>query len=187
MLCDGALLTGGASRRMGSPKAALPWSGGSLAQRAADALAATCSVAIEVGPGFTTLERVDEPTPSEGPLGALVAAIVRLEMCRPLILLACDLPLVDAASLAALCASPDPRSVVPVDVDGVAQTVCARYSTSTQALAVDAFERGERSLKVLLEGADVVVVPGVVRPELLVDIDTPAEAAALGITPDGRN
>ena len=56
----GVLLTGGASRRMGTDKARLVVDGETLAARSARVLAAVCEPVIEVGPGVSGLPAVEE-------------------------------------------------------------------------------------------------------------------------------
>ena len=51
----GLLLTGGASRRMGSDKALLEVEGRRMVDRAAAALAAVAAPVVEVGPGWSSL------------------------------------------------------------------------------------------------------------------------------------
>ena len=46
----GLLLTGGASRRLGTDKATIVWQGETLAVRAAVVLAQVCAPVLEVGP-----------------------------------------------------------------------------------------------------------------------------------------
>src|SRR5712692_6470867 len=67
------LLTGGSSRRMGQPKAAIVVDGTSLADRTAALLALVSDPVIEVGPGYTNLVRVQESPAGGGPLAAVAA------------------------------------------------------------------------------------------------------------------
>ncbi|HEY2429272.1 MAG TPA: NTP transferase domain-containing protein [Acidimicrobiales bacterium] len=115
MRCAGLLLTGGTSSRLGRDKASVPWDGRTLAQRAAAALAAVTSPTLEAGPGGSGLPAVDDPR--LGPLAALAAALPHLPPDRHLILLACDLPLVEAPLLRWLADHPALGSVVPLAPD----------------------------------------------------------------------
>ena len=54
----GILLTGGASRRMGTDKATIVVGGETLARRTARLLSAVCDPAVEVGPGASDLPAV---------------------------------------------------------------------------------------------------------------------------------
>jgi molybdopterin-guanine dinucleotide biosynthesis protein A len=121
----GILLTGGASRRLGTDKATLVVDGVTLAVRAAASLTERGVVAVEVGPGYTSLPAVREEPPGSGPLAAFVTgarAVADMlgEQPGALVLLACDL--VDpGAVLDALLAAPPADLVVPLDVDGAPQ------------------------------------------------------------------
>ena len=71
----GVLLTGGASRRMGTDKARLVVNGETLAARSARVLTAVCDPVVEVGPGVSGLPAVLEEPPGAGPLVALLAGV----------------------------------------------------------------------------------------------------------------
>jgi molybdopterin-guanine dinucleotide biosynthesis protein A len=114
----GLLLTGGASSRMGVPKATLVVGGESIADRAAARLLQVCDPVVEVGPGYSSLRRVDEDQPGRGPLAALVAGADAVGTGGPLLLLACDLPFVTEALLGRLVGWEGTDTVVPVDSAG---------------------------------------------------------------------
>jgi len=176
----GLLLTGGASARMGTPKALLQRDGETLADRSARLLRRVCDPVVEIGPGYTTLVRVDEDPPGRGPLAALVAGAAAVPGSGPVLLLACDLPFVTEALLTRLATWPGTDTVVPTDREGIVQPVCARYSRAALERAVELVEAGDRSLRLLLEGPAVTRLDDVDEREL-VDVDTPAEAAEWGI------
>jgi molybdenum cofactor guanylyltransferase len=176
----GLLLTGGASARMGAPKATLQREGETLADRSARLLRAVCDPVVEIGPGYTTLTRVVEHPPGRGPLAALVAGADAVPGPGPVLLLACDLPFVSEELLERLAAWPGSDTVVPVDRAGIVQPICARYSPAALALARELLATGERSLRSLLRGAGVTRLEDVDEREL-VDVDTPAEALEWGI------
>ena len=180
MSVPGLLLTGGASSRMGVPKATLERDGETLANRAARLLQVVCDPVVEIGPGYTALTRVPEDPPGRGPLAALVAGADALGCAGPVVLLACDLPFVTEALLARLAGWPGSDSVVPVDRDGVLQPVCARYSPDALDHARELLGAGERSFRALLRGPGVTRLDDVDEREL-VDVDTPAEALEWGI------
>jgi molybdopterin-guanine dinucleotide biosynthesis protein A len=125
----GLLLTGGASRRLGVPKTDLLLDGERLVDRAARLLVTVCDPVIEVGPGLSGLRAVREDPPGEGPLAAFAAGAAALaaDGHRGTVLaLAVDLPFVETPLLAWLAARPGHGTVVP-RVDGIPQTLCARY------------------------------------------------------------
>ena len=191
MIVGAALLTGGTSRRLGTDKAALVIDGTTLARRAAATLDALGVVAIEVGPGHTELPAVREDPPGGGPLLALVVGHRALHdvLGAPpdaVLLVACDHPHVRPA-LAALLAAPPADLVVPVDVDGRRQYVCARYGADLLERAGDMVATGTRSLRALA----ATVSPGRlielddVPADALADIDTLADARRWGAEAPG--
>ena len=104
-----AILAGGAGSRMGAPKAALELAGRpmiSYAIEAAESAGLLPLVVTKAGIPVPSLgcTRLEEPTEPRHPLTGLVAA---LEHCGgPVVVLACDAPLVSPALLARLAAIP---------------------------------------------------------------------------------
>ena len=126
----GMLLTGGASRRMGSDKAMLEVGGVANAVRLAGLLREVSGPVLEVGPGRSGLRALSEQPPGQGALAAVAAggsALRELGCARPALVLACDLPFVGGAVLRFLVGWPGTGSVVPV-VGGRPQPLCARWS-----------------------------------------------------------
>jgi molybdopterin-guanine dinucleotide biosynthesis protein A len=189
MPAAGLLLTGGASRRMGQDKAALPApdTGESLAGRTARLLAASTSLAVEVGPGWSDLPAIVEVQRGGGPLVAVAAG--RRELCArgwdgPAVVVATDLPHLTLELLSWLVEHPSRRSVVPVAL-GVPQPLCARYSPADLDRAGVLVAMGRRSMRDLLDGTDALLVgpeewsPAAGDPDALADVDTPADLARL--------
>src|SRR5437763_249666 len=134
----GLLLTGGASRRMGTDKALLEVGGQRLVDRAAGALAAVAEPAVEVGPGWSALPAVREDPPGSGPLAAVAAGAAALRAGGhdgPVIVLAVDMPFVTVDLLRLLATRPGPATAVP-RAGGHPQVLCARYGPEALA-AVD--------------------------------------------------
>ena len=183
-MVPGLLLTGGASSRMGVPKATLLVDGEPIAARLARLLARVCTPALEVGPGYSELRRVEDEHPGMGPLAALVAGADAAGGSGPVLLVACDLPFVGEGLLSRLVTWPGTGTVVPVDRDGMLQPVCARYSHDAIRRARERLADGERSLRAVLGGVDVTRVEDVDDREL-VDVDTPEDARRWGIGPPG--
>lgn len=183
-MIPGLLLTGGASTRMGRAKAELAWDGERLADRVARVVGAVCAPVLEVGPGHSALPAVLEDPPGSGPLVALVAGVHALATSGaepPVLVVAVDMPFVSEPLLTLLRDHPGDRSVVPV-ASGRAQPLCARYSADACRLAVALTEAGERSMRALLDAADVELVPEsrwqeVAGADALVDVDTPDDVA----------
>lgn len=191
----GLLLTGGRSLRMGRDKRQLVLGGQTMAARLGGLLAAVAAPALEVGPGGSGLAAVRETPPFAGPLAAVVAgwrALVAAGHTGPVLVVACDLPLVDAGALRLLAEWPATGSVVPV-ADGHRQLLSARWSAADLAAAEAAFVAGARALREVSLGDDLVELgpgegAGQVAPGWTADWDTPQDVARLRalVAPDGE-
>ena len=128
----GVVLAGGAGRRMGGAKPATLLAGRPLIAYPLAALRAVCApVAVvakrdsplpQVGYGVELWREPDEP---RHPLAGIAEALRRAEG-RPVVVLACDLPLVTADVVRALAAAPGELADVGRAGDEV-QPLCARY------------------------------------------------------------
>lgn len=182
---------------MGTDKAMLKVEGAELAPRAGAVLAAVTAPALEAGPGRSGLPVVPEPFPGQGPMVALAAAWTELSArghLGPVVVLACDLPLVDEPLLRLLASWPTSDSVVPV-VDGHPQPLCARLSPAALDLAAvlasapaagPRSHRSHRSLRSLLAATPVTWLgPAewgpVASPRSFADVDRPTDLDALGL------
>jgi molybdenum cofactor guanylyltransferase len=181
----GVLLTGGASRRMGVDKARLVVNGETLAARAARVLTSVCDPVVEVGTGVSGLPAVREDPPGTGPLAALLAGVGALGDPRAVVLLACDLPFVDAPLLQLLVDRPGSATVIPV-VDGRSQYACARYGPAAFDAARAALRNGDGSLRAVA-GSDCEFLSesewGAVATALtFADVDTSEDLQRLGLS-----
>lgn len=186
----GLLLTGGASRRMGSDKALLEVGGRRLVDRAVAVLSAVADPVVEVGPGWSGLPAVREDPPGTGPLAALGAGAAALRTAGhegPVLVLAVDMPHVTAGLLRFLAGRPGPGTVVP-RAGGHPQPMCARYGPAVLAAVGERLATGGRSLRDLLEsmaqaGHVAWVEPeewaAVAGPEAFADVDTPEDLRRL--------
>ncbi|MDQ3304873.1 MAG: molybdenum cofactor guanylyltransferase [Actinomycetota bacterium] len=180
----GAVLTGGASRRMGRDKALVDVDGRALAAIVADALhgAGADGPVLAIGgdrPALARLglETVADDHPGEGPLAGIITALAcaRHEV---VVILACDLPGVDAGTVRlvvrALVGDGDAGVAAAVDEGGRLRPLHAAWRRSVLPQLQTAVDRGERAVHRVL--ADLVVVPvDGVGPWALVDVDTPAD------------
>ena len=188
MGCAGLLLTGGSSRRLGTDKATLLVRGERLVDRSSRLLGQVCDPVIEVGAGYGEGPSVCESPPGAGPLAALGAgasALAAEGYEGAVLALAVDLPGVDAAVLAWLAGHPAPSTVVPI-VDGMPQTLCARYGADALDAVPALLAAGERSLRALLGAVSVHEAHAeewgrLASPSTFADIDTPEDAARAGI------
>lgn len=184
----GVLLTGGASKRMGTAKATLTVDGQSWACRAAALLIEVTDLAVEVGPGWTDLDVAQEDQPGEGPLPALIAGWSTLRRSShdgPVIVLACDLPWLTGDALRFLATWPGARSVAPV-LDGSPQPLCARWSPAALEAAAARVAAGGRRVRGLLEADGATLLDESwwsprFGSDAFADADTPEDLARLGL------
>lgn len=104
----GAILTGGASRRMGSTKALVTVDGVPMAQRVATALeSGGCNDVALIGGTATEFQHLGLPFvrdahPGDGPLGGIITALTHFAAASHVLVAACDLPMLDAATVRTL-------------------------------------------------------------------------------------
>jgi molybdenum cofactor guanylyltransferase len=95
MTTAGLVLAGGQSRRMGCPKAMLPWHGGTLLDHATTRLLPFGPVIVSIAAGSTiasNCEVVVDTVADAGPLAGLLAGFERLQEFDAVAVLAVDLP-----------------------------------------------------------------------------------------------
>lgn len=185
----GVVLAGGASRRLGRDKAALPWTGMPLAHHAAAVLGEVCREVVIAGPGELAcpgVEAVADLFPGRGPLAGLHAGLERAGG-RPIFALACDLPFVDAGLARYLVGLAIGRTGnaaatggwAAADDDGT-QPLCAVYAPQAGPVAAARLRAGKLSVRAFFEAIDgvaVPIVPGLdcYRREQLLNLNRPAD------------
>jgi molybdopterin-guanine dinucleotide biosynthesis protein A len=187
----GFVLAGGASRRMGRDKATVEVGGTAMAARVAGALAGagTGPVSVVGGePSTATLAGASylaDRWPGEGPLGGLVTA---LDSCAApvAVVVACDLPSLDATSVERLLGTLDahPGAAAAVAVNGQRHWTCAawRVGAALPALAAS-FAAGERAIQHAATGLDVQEVP--LAPEVVHNVNRPEDLRAVAVRGGG--
>ncbi|MEY3019059.1 MAG: hypothetical protein RLZZ272_43 [Actinomycetota bacterium] len=181
----GIVLAGGASRRMGSAKAALEWEGRTLLDRVVGTLgrAVDGPVVVAAAPGGALpplhstppqrWHRVDDPVADRGPLTGLATALVAhaAGSAPPELVFvsAVDLPLLSVELvrriLALLRAAPDVDVALP-RIDGRAQPLAAAWRTRTTSDVLLRSQRGEGGFRDLLGSLRVMELD---REALLAD------------------
>lgn len=147
---DAVVLAGGGARRLGGQdKATLVIGSRSLLQRAVSAVD-TASRVVVVGPERATAPGVrDTPVvfvcedpPGGGPVAALAAAIDAIDEAE-VVVLACDMPFVDAATVRRLrqARGTTTDGALLVDADGRRQPLCAVYDVPALGSALEAVGR----------------------------------------------
>jgi molybdopterin-guanine dinucleotide biosynthesis protein A len=175
----GAVLCGGASRRMGADKATIPVAGVAMARRVADALvAAGCSPVVAIGGDAGELSRlgleyIADEFPGEGPLGGVLTA---LAIGAPVAVLACDLPNLRAETVTSLIEALGEHDAAVARRDHP-EPLCAVWSDGAASLLRAQFQAGERAMHRAIKGLDIAWVT---VPETdLANINTPIDLGNL--------
>jgi molybdopterin-guanine dinucleotide biosynthesis protein A len=175
----GVVLTGGRSRRFGRDKALEPVDGVAMARRVADALvAASATEVVAVGGdvealGALGLRVIADLHPGEGPLGALVTVLPMITT-PVVVVLACDMPVVDAAVVTELVAAVAGFDIAVPATDRFEAT-CAAYRVATVAAPLAAaFAAGERAVHRAL-GPLRIARSAAIDPNRLVNVNRPED------------
>lgn len=184
----GLVLAGGQSRRFGSDKAAVSVGGQALLQRTValvTPLVRDCRVSIRAGQRDDAVRAqfplLVDRLADGGPAAGLLAAHAESPAAAWLVV-ACDLPLLDAATLSALVSArqPEREATAYVSADGCRpEPLCAIYEPLLLArLATLAAQGGNLSPRDLLAGGDTRLLQPE-RPEVLANVNRPADLARL--------
>lgn len=107
----GFLLAGGKSTRLGRDKVVLPYSGQTMLQRTVGLARTFCDEVWVSGRNPEAMDMdlpwLPDDQPGMGPLGGILTGLTHLN--RPLLVLACDLPMLDEATLGKLTAAREQR------------------------------------------------------------------------------
>lgn len=194
----GLVLAGGRSTRMGRDKAALEYDGRTQLARAFDLLAPLtkrCFVSVREDQRSDPLRAgyaqvVDLPDVPPGPAGGILAA-QRAHPGVAWLVLACDLPRLDAATLQHLIARRDPARAATAfssSRDGLPEPLCAIWEPAAAAPLAAALRAGIHCPRKFLLQSDTLLLDQL-REDTLDNVNTPAELARLGggkVTADER-
>jgi molybdenum cofactor guanylyltransferase len=151
----GFVLAGGASRRMGTPKALLRFNGKTLLRNAVEILTSAGLPVSVVASQDQELEETGVPVlrdriPGSGPLGAIHTALAETT-AEYAFFLPCDTPLVPPLYFPLLAREVEGRDIaVPVDAGGV-HPLCGVYSRRCARAVERLLAEGERRAHRLLE------------------------------------
>lgn len=188
----GAVLTGGASTRMGRDKALLQMEGRPLAARVAGVLAlAGANPVVAVGGDLDALRSaglvaVPDPRQGAGPLAGIATALGEVGTGNIVMVLACDLvaasPDAVRAVVAALDAEPAARVAVPV-VAGRLQPLHAAWRRSALPVVETALARGDGAVRFVLEALGALPVHDL-EPSWFANANSPADLRHTGSMSD---
>ena len=151
----GFVTAGGASSRMGRDKAWLELGGQTLIERVIDAIRpVTSSISVIANrPGY---QRLGLPVFADqnigiGPLEAIRVALANASATR-VVLAGCDMPFVTPDLFRLLLELADThQAVVPLDVKGRLQPLCAVYATAALATVKELIAGRERKISLLFD------------------------------------
>lgn len=188
----GAVLTGGASTRMGRDKALVTVGGRPMAQIVADALAAAgCDEVVLIGGdaaqlGVLSIPVIADREPGSGPLGGVLAALEWFAVegsgdgsdgGKPawVAVAACDLPMLTPTVVTSLfdAAGNEPDLDAVVAFSDRLEPAMAVWNTDAGPRLRVLFDEGERAVHRALDRLRVVQVT--VDPALLRNVNTPTD------------
>ena len=182
----GLVLAGGRSSRMGADKAALRVDGRTQLEQAMALLAphvARAFVSVRrdqrADPLRGGFEQIEDTRENLGPIAGIIAALERFPDSAWLVL-ACDLPLLDAATLAFLVRERAPARLATAfrsSHDALPEPLCAVWEPGSRAALTAYVERGKSCPRKFLIGADVHLIDEP-NPRALDNANTPEEYAA---------
>ncbi len=188
------VLCGGASRRMGRPKHALPFGEETALQRMVNAVRGAVGTVVVVGAPEQVVSELPasvrishDEQPQLGPLAGFQTGLAALKgRAQALFLTGCDMPLLSTAMVEFLLERLDGEvdAVVPV-LDGIRQPLAGTYRVSVAAPVNRLLAAGERSLQTLLREIRTREIPAeelrAIDPKLLSlrTMNTPEEYAEL--------
>lgn len=176
----GAVLCGGASRRMGTDKALVAVDGVPMARRMVDVLTeARCRPVVAIGGNRAALDVLGldqvmaDEFPGDGPLGGILTA---LSLGAPAMVVACDLPRLTASTVVATIAALGDHDAAVARTDR-AEPLCAIWSAAAAAVLRTRFAAGERAVHRAMDGLDIAWVA--VPAAELRNVNTPGDLRRL--------
>jgi molybdopterin-guanine dinucleotide biosynthesis protein A len=182
----GLVLTGGRSRRMQRDKANLEYAGKSQLQRAMDLLTplvARCFVSVRTDqlqdPRRASYDTIIDELPNLGPMGGIHAAL-HAYPDRGWLVLACDLPFLDRATLQHLIehrASARVATAYRSSFDGQPEPLCAIFEPRSLVVIDESLAQSQQCPRALLARSDVELLD-LPNPRALDNVNTGEEYAA---------
>ncbi|WP_309400340.1 molybdenum cofactor guanylyltransferase [Cerasicoccus maritimus] len=186
----GLVLAGGQSRRMGQDKASLDWGGMPLWRKQAELLKA-CGLSVGVSiregqvlPGSNAYEDalISDAFEGAGPLAGWMSAWQKFPN-HALLVVACDLPLLDVSTIQTLIEQRSPNAWATAyrsSSDSLPEPMCAIYEPSAKPIFEAAMKADRRCpRKLLIEGGADVCLIELAEPTALDNANTPEEFTRL--------
>lgn len=185
-MIKGLVLAGGKSTRMGTDKGLLTWHGKPQRYHMADTLAALCDEvfiscrddqADEItDAGYQALTDIAEYA-GQGPSAAIASAFTRYPDATWLVV-ACDLPLLDTATLRHLLDHRDPLKIATTfasPYDGLPEPLITIWEPAAYTILLSKLQEGYKCpRKVLINNDAAILQPP--YPDALTNTNTPEEA-----------
>jgi len=183
---NGLVLAGGRSLRMGRDKGEIAWNGKPQREYAADLLRPICSEifiscranqAAEIETAYPTLP---DTFAELGPYGAILSAF-RHNPNTAWLVVACDLPLLDAATLDFLLNNRQPRRVATAfqsPHDQMPEPLIAIWEPKSYAVLLSFLAQGYSCPRKVLLNSDALIL-SVPNPAALTNVNTPEEGLSL--------
>lgn len=156
----GILVTGGQSKRMGTPKQWLQFANRPLLMHSYDRLSTVCQEVVVITNDVREEDRMQsvgyatkrDVFANQGPLAGLHAGLVGMEPQQIVLLLACDMPFMRAEVLhdlvGQLKSDPHLQAVVPREEEGGRLfPVCAAYRADVRTVAEEHLQHGENAMR----------------------------------------
>lgn len=182
----GLVLAGGRSARMGADKAALAYGGRTQLERTMALLSAHVERAYvsvrreqAVDPVRARFAQIEDELADVGPIAGLLAAQAHHPQAAWLVL-ACDLPFLDAHTLSHLLAARDANGIATAyrsSHDGLPEPLCAIYEPRSRELLARYVAEGGHCPRKFLRSHGVRLLDEP-NPHALDNINTPQEYAA---------
>ncbi|HEY4972859.1 MAG TPA: NTP transferase domain-containing protein [Steroidobacteraceae bacterium] len=182
----GLVLTGGRSRRMQRDKASLEYAGKSQLARAMELLTplvARCFVSVRADqlhdPQRAAYDTITDIKPNLGPISGIHAAL-HAYPDKGWLILACDLPFLDRATLQHLIAHRVDTRVATAyrsSFDGLPEPLCAIFEPRSLQIIEQSLAAGQQCPRAVLARADVELLD-LPNPRALDNINTGSEYAA---------
>ncbi len=193
----GAVLAGGEGRRFGGPKADARIGGVSMVRRAVTTVAEVVDQVVVVSSRpveDAPVEVLPDATPGAGPLGGLQTALDTADErgLDGVLVLACDLPMVDGAMLRRLLAAlgDDDLAVAPERRGGGVEPLCAIYRVEARAAVAERLRAPDRSLHALFRDLGGVSLEhaalGVEATGAFLNVNTPEDRTRAEAALDAR-